>query len=134
MNDNVFHGYGVEVSLDNPDNFLKVMETLTRIGIASKKANTLYQSCHILHKKGRYAIVHFKEMFQLDGKTSDVTAEDLARRNRIATLLQEWNLVKVIDSLDKLDLAPMAQIKIIPFKDKNKWILEPKYTIGSKKY
>lgn len=134
MNDDVFNGHGIEVSLDNPDNFLKVMETLTRIGIASKKANTLYQSCHILHKKGRYAIVHFKEMFELDGKPSDITADDLARRNRIASLLHEWNLVKVNTSLDTLNLAPMSQIKIIPFKDKNKWILESKYTIGSKKY
>lgn len=134
MSEDVFRGHGVEVSLSEPDNFLKIMETLTRIGVASRKANTLYQSCHILHKQGRYAIVHFKEMFDLDGKASDITVEDIERRNRIAILLEEWNLLKIVDS-KKIsgDIAPMSQVKVVRFKDKDNWLFESKYTIGNKK-
>jgi hypothetical protein len=130
----IFNGVGVEVTLNKPDDFLKVRETLTRIGVAAKKENVLYQSAHILHKQGLYAIVHFKELFMLDGKPTDIVDNDLARRNTIAKLLEEWNLVKVIDP-DKIkeNLAPLAQIKIISFKEKNDWQLVAKYTIGRKK-
>jgi hypothetical protein len=129
-----FDGYvPVEISISNPDDFLKIRETLTRIGIASRKDNTLYQSCHILHKKGRYFIVHFKELFILDGKPSDLTTNDLQRRNTIAKLLQDWNLLKVLNPIEELVFAPLSQIKIIPFKDKESWSLVPKYNIGKKK-
>ena len=123
----------MEISISNPDDFLKIRETLTRIGIASRKDNTLYQSCHILHKKGRYFIVHFKELFILDGKPSDLTTNDLQRRNTIAKLLQDWNLLKVLNPIEELVFAPLSQIKIIPFKDKESWSLVPKYNIGKKK-
>ena len=122
----------LEVTLNEPDDFLKVRETLTRIGVASRKDNTLFQSCHILHKQGRYFIVHFKELFLLDGKKSNLEKNDIARRNTIATLMSDWGLVS-IDNRDRAQpLAPMRQIKIIPFKEKNNWTLQPKYNIGSK--
>lgn len=123
----------VEVEFQNPDDFLKVRETLTRIGVAAKKENVLYQSCHILHKQGKYYIVHFKELFLLDGKTSSLTDNDVARRNTIATLLEEWGLIKVIDVQRVQEpKAPISQIKIISFKDKDQWELVPKYNIGRK--
>ena len=123
----------VEVSLANPDDFLKVRETLTRIGVASRGENKLYQSCHILHKQGRYFIVHFKELFLLDGKTSDFSENDVQRRNRITKLLSDWGLVTVITEELIEDLAPINQIKILPYKEKAEWELIPKYSIGSKK-
>lgn len=123
----------VEVTLKSEEDFLKVRETLTRIGVASKKDNVLYQSCHILHKKGQYYIVHFKELFGLDGKPSNITEEDIGRRNTIANLLAEWDLVKLVDPTKSTEpTAPMSQIKIIPFKDKNDWDLVAKYNIGRK--
>ena len=124
----------VEVKIAEEKDFLKIKETLTRIGIASKKNNTLFQSCHILHKQGNYYIVHFKELFVLDGKPSNFTEEDKSRRNTIVSLLQEWGLVKIVDS-DKVKepKAPMNQIKIVTFKNKSNWTLEPKYNIGRKK-
>jgi hypothetical protein len=124
----------VEVKIAEEEDFLKIKETLTRIGVASRKDQKLYQSCHILHKQGKYYIVHFKELFALDGKPSDFTAEDKGRRNTIVQLLQEWGLVKVVDGeLIKDPKALMSQIKIIPHKDKNSWTLEAKYNIGRKK-
>ena len=123
----------VEVKLKNSEDFLKVKETLSRIGLASKKDNTLYQSCHILHKQGRYYIVHFKELFLLDGKQADLSEGDIGRRNRIACLLDEWELIEVInyDMIDE-NMSPLNQIKIIPFKEKSKWNLVTKYTIGNR--
>ena len=121
----------LEVILNEPDDFLKVRETLTRIGVASRKDKKLYQSCHILHKQGRYFIVHFKELFLLDGKKSNLEENDLARRNTIAQLMSDWGLI-TIDGQNVEPLAPMRQIKIIPFKEKNEWELCPKYNIGSK--
>ena len=121
----------LEVTLNEPDDFLKVRETLTRIGVASRKDNKLYQSCHILHKQGRYFIVHFKELFLLDGKKSNLEENDVARRNTIATLMSDWGLLS-IDNRDKLQpIAPLRQIKIISFKDKDQWDLCPKYNIGN---
>ena len=121
----------LEVTLNEPDDFLKVRETLTRIGVASRKDNKLYQSCHILHKQGRYFIVHFKELFLLDGKKSNLEENDVARRNTIATLMSDWGLLS-IEGRDKLEpIAPLRQIKIISFKDKNQWNLCPKYNIGN---
>lgn len=121
----------LEVTLNEPDDFLKVRETLTRIGVASRKDKKLYQSCHILHKQGRYFIVHFKELFLLDGKKSNLEENDVARRNTIAQLMSDWGLITIEQS--KVEpLAPMRQIKIIPFKEKNEWELCPKYNIGSK--
>jgi|TARA_B100001093_G_C26362041_1_gene814929 hypothetical protein len=122
----------LEIVLNEPDDFLKVRETLTRIGVASRKDKKLYQSCHILHKQGRYFIVHFKELFLLDGKKSDLEESDIARRNTIAQLMSDWGLI-TIDNNTKLDpLAPLRQIKIISFKDKDDWELCPKYNIGNK--
>ena len=121
----------LEVVLSEPDDFLKVRETLTRIGVASRKDKKLFQSCHILHKQGRYFIVHFKELFMLDGKKANLEENDLQRRNTIATLLSDWGLVDIEGSSD-LDCAPLRQIKIIPFKEKNNWELCPKYNIGNK--
>jgi len=122
----------LEVHLGEPDDFLKVKETLTRIGVASRRENKLYQSCHILHKQGRYFIVHFKELFLLDGKKSNLEESDIARRNSIATLLSDWGLV-TLESPEKLNpIAPLRQIKIITFKDKDNWELCPKYNIGVK--
>lgn len=120
----------IEIRLKREDDFLKVKETLTRIGVASKKANILFQSCHILHKKGQYYIVHFKEMFALDGKDTTMTDEDVSRRNMIAKLLSDWGLIEIIEPHKMIDLAPMNQIRVIPFKDKENWILQQKYSIG----
>jgi len=122
----------LEVTLEEPDDFLKVRETLTRIGVASRKDNTLFQSCHILHKQGRYFIVHFKELFLLDGKKSNLEENDIARRNTIATLMSDWGLLSIDDKDKAQPLAPLRQIKIIPFKEKNNWTLQPKYNIGNK--
>jgi len=121
----------LEVTLNEPDDFLKIRETLTRIGVASRKDNKLYQSCHILHKQGRYFIVHFKELFLLDGKKSNLEENDVARRNTIATLMSDWGLL-TIEGREKLEpIAPLRQIKIISFKDKDQWELCPKYNIGN---
>lgn len=122
----------LEVTLSEPDNFLKVRETLTRIGIASKKDNTLYQSCHILHKQGRYFIVHFKELFALDGKDSNITSGDIERRNAIASLLQDWELLKIVNPNKADSKASLSQIKVVSFKEKNDWNLVAKYNIGKK--
>ena len=122
----------LEVTLNEPDYFLKVRETLTRIGVASRKDRKLFQSCHILHKQGRYFIVHFKELFLLDGKKSNLEENDVARRNTIATLMSDWGLISIEDKTVAEPLAPMRQIKIIPFKEKNDWELCPKYNIGNK--
>ena len=123
----------VEVTLKEPDDFLKVRETLTRIGVASRKEKKLYQSCHILHKKGKYYIVHFKELFALDGKPSNMTTNDAQRRNRIARLLSDWGLIVVSSPVADTDLAPLNQIKVLSYKDKGEWNLESKYNIGKKK-
>ena len=123
----------VDVSLSEPDDFLKVRETLTRIGVASRKERKLYQSCHILHKQGRYYIVHFKELFALDGKKTNLTVNDVQRRNRIAQLLSDWGLVSVVEATSIEDIAPLNQIKVLSFKDKDEWTLESKYNIGRKK-
>jgi hypothetical protein len=122
-----------EVTLVKPDDFLKVRETLTRIGIASRKEKTLFQSCHILHKQNRYFIVHFKELFALDGKHTDITENDIERRNSIASLLSDWGLIKILNPNSILDQAPLSQIKIISYKDKDEWNLQSKYNIGRKK-
>ena len=122
----------LEVTLKEPDDFLKVRETLTRVGVASRKERKLYQSCHILHKRGKYYIVHFKELFALDGKPTNITSNDVQRRNRIAKLLSDWGLVE-ISGEDTGDLAPLNQIKVLSFKDKGEWTLESKYNIGKKK-
>ena len=123
----------VEVTLNEPDDFLKVRETLTRIGVASRKEKKIYQSCHILHKQGRYFLVHFKELFALDGKHANLTINDVQRRNRIAQLLADWGLVGVVDVVRIQDIAPLNQIKVLSYKDKGDWILETKYNIGAKK-
>lgn len=123
----------VEVQLNEPDDFLKVRETLTRIGVASRKEQKLYQSCHILHKQGRYFIVHFKELFALDGKHANLTANDIQRRNRITQLLSDWGLIEVVKAESIADIAPLNQIKVLSFKEKDKWTLETKYNIGKKK-
>ena len=131
--ENLFKGVGIEISLPSPDSFLKVKETLTRIGISSRKEKKLYQSCHILHKQGRYSILHFKELFILDGKNDTFSDEDKARRNTIVNLLEEWSLIEVVDTNKSQDpIAPLNQIKIISHKDKDNWILEAKYNIGKK--
>lgn len=121
----------LEVTLSEPDDFLKVRETLTRIGVASRKENRLFQSCHILHKQGRYFIVHFKELFLLDGKKSNLEVTDIQRRNTIATLLQDWGLIDIQNPEVAQDCAPMRQIKIIGFREKDEWELCPKYNIGN---
>ena len=123
----------VEVTLNEPDDFLKVRETLTRIGVASRKEKKIYQSCHILHKQGRYFLVHFKELFALDGKHANLTSNDVQRRNRIAQLLVDWGLVGIVSADTIQDVAPLNQIKVLSYKDKGDWILETKYNIGSKK-
>ena len=122
-----------EISLNEPDDFLKVRETLTRIGVASRKEKKIYQSCHILHKQGRYFLVHFKELFALDGKHANLTSNDVQRRNRIAQLLSDWGLVEVLNTDQIKDIAPLNQIKVLAYRDKGDWILETKYNIGSKK-
>lgn len=121
----------LEVTLSEPDDFLKVRETLTRIGVASRRESKLFQSCHILHKQGRYFIVHFKELFLLDGKPSNLMENDLKRRNTIVTLLSDWGLVDPVNAEQLRDTAPLRQIKIISYRDKDNWILEPKYNIGN---
>ena len=127
-------GYNpLEVTLVQPDDFLKVRETLTRIGVASRKDKVLFQSCHILHKQGRYYIVHFKELFALDGKPADLSENDLQRRNTIAKLLFDWGLVQILNQDKFVDIAPLSQIKIIAFKDKGEWDLQTKYNIGKKR-
>ena len=121
----------LEVTLNEPDDFLKIRETLTRIGVASRKDNKLFQSCHILHKQGRYFIVHFKELFLLDGKPSNLIENDIQRRNTITTLLSDWGLVTMVKPSQAKDVAPLRQIKVIPFKEKSQWELWPKYNIGN---
>ncbi len=123
----------VEVALGQPDDFLKVRETLTRIGVASRKERKLYQSCHILHKQGKYYIVHFKELFALDGKKTNLSLNDVQRRNRIIQLLSDWGLIDVVTPEKIEDVAPLNQIKVLSFKDKDDWTLESKYNIGRKK-
>jgi hypothetical protein len=123
----------VEVTLNEPDDFLKVRETLTRIGVASRKEKKIYQSCHILHKQGRYFLVHFKELFALDGKHANLTQNDVQRRNRIAQLLADWGLINIVEASKIQDVAPLNQIKVLAYRDKGDWILETKYNIGSKK-
>ena len=132
-NEDIFKGVGIEVSLPTPDSFLKIKETLTRIGISSRKEKKLYQTCHILHKQGRYTILHFKELFILDGKKNTFTEEDLARRNTIVNLLNEWELVTITheDAIGDT-VAPINQIKILSHKEKSNWTLEAKYNIGKK--
>lgn len=133
MYDNLIEGF-IEIILQEPEDFLKVKETLTRIGIASKKDKTLYQSCHILHKKGRYYLCHFKELFALDGKFSDISENDLGRRNVIAKLLQDWKLITLVSpSSVESPTVPLTQIKILPYKEKVNWILTQKYSIGNQK-
>ena len=122
----------LEVTIKQPDDFLKVRETLTRIGVASRKDKTLYQSCHILHKQGKYYITHFKELFALDGKKSTLVENDIQRRNTIALLLQDWNLIEVVNTSMVENKAPLSQIKVLPFKEKNEWNLVAKYNIGKK--
>jgi hypothetical protein len=134
MEKDLFRGVGVEIRLPESDNFLKVKETLTRVGIASRKEKKLYQSCHILHKQGRYAILHFKELFILDGKENNFSDEDKARRNTIVNLLEEWGLIEIVDPSTSQDpIAPLSQIKVLSHKDKNEWELAAKYNIGKKK-
>ena len=123
----------IEVILKEPDDFLKVRETLTRIGVASRKEKKIYQSCHILHKQGKYYIVHFKELFALDGKKANLFVNDIQRRNRISQLLSDWGLVSVVDPSTIEDCAPLSQIKVLSYKDKGDWTLESKYNIGKKK-
>tara|TARA_B100000427_G_scaffold146147_1_gene121524 strand:- start:342 stop:764 length:423 start_codon:yes stop_codon:yes gene_type:complete len=123
----------VEVGLKEPDDFLKVRETLTRIGVASRKEKKLYQSCHILHKQGRYYIVHFKELFALDGKKANLSVNDVQRRNRIVQLLSDWGLVSMVTKDVIADVAPLSQIKVLAYKEKGDWTLESKYNIGKKK-
>ena len=123
----------IEVTLNEPDDFLKVRETLTRIGVASRKEKKIYQSCHILHKQGRYYIVHFKELFALDGKRANLTHNDVQRRNRIIQLLTDWGLIRVVNEKKITDIAPLNQIKVLAYKEKHEWILETKYNIGKKK-
>ncbi len=123
----------VEVILNEPDDFLKVRETLTRIGVASRKEKKLYQSCHILHKQGRYYLVHFKELFALDGKHANLTVNDIQRRNRITQLIADWGLITIVNPDQISDIAPLNQIKVLSYKEKDEWILETKYNIGKKK-
>ena len=133
--DDLFKGMGIEIKLKKDDDFLKVKETLTRIGVASKKDKTLYQSCHILHKRGRFAIVHFKELFVLDGKESDISENDIARRNTIANLLAQWGLIELVVPVapSEQPVASITQIKIVKYSEKSQWNLDAKYSIGKKK-
>jgi len=137
MSENLEHKWSpdqmVEVTLKEPDDFLKVRETLTRIGVASRKEKKIYQSCHILHKQGKYYIVHFKELFALDGKRANLFVNDVQRRNRIAQLLKDWGLIELVDDSAVEDCAPLSQIKVLSYKDKGEWTLESKYNIGKKK-
>ena len=134
MNEDIFGGCGVEIELLDEDGFLKVKETLTRIGVASRKDKKLYQSCHILHKQGRYAIMHFKELFLLDGKTNNFSEEDRGRRNTITNLLEEWGLIKTL-SPEQVEspVAPLSQVKVLPYREKSEWELVAKYSIGRKR-
>ena len=122
----------LEVTIKQPDDFLKIRETLTRIGVASRKDKTLYQSCHILHKQGKYFIVHFKELFALDGKNATLSENDIQRRNTIAILLQDWSLIDIVKKESAENKAPLSQIKVLPFKEKNEWNVSAKYNIGKK--
>ena len=122
----------LEVTIKQPDDFLKIRETLTRIGVASRKDKTLYQSCHILHKQGKYFITHFKELFALDGKKTTLTENDIQRRNTISILLQDWNLIDIVERSQAENKAPLSQIKVLPFKEKKEWTLSAKYNIGKK--
>ena len=122
----------LEVTIKQPDDFLKIRETLTRIGVASRKDKTLYQSCHILHKQGKYYIIHFKELFALDGKKATLVENDIQRRNTIAILLQDWNLINIVKPEEAENKAPLSQIKVLPFKEKKEWTLSAKYNIGKK--
>jgi len=131
--EDIFSGHGIEIDIKEKDDFLKIRETLTRMGVSSRKENKLFQSCHILHKRGRYAILHFKELFLMDGLQSDITDNDLERRNTIVGLLEEWDLLEILDeNYDDLTKASLAQIKIIPHREKAEWELIPKYHIGKK--
>lgn len=131
--DDIFKGYGIEITLPSPEHFLKIKETLTRIGISSKKDKTLYQSCHILHKQGRYAIMHFKELFVLDGKNNNFTDEDKARRNTIVNLLAEWNLIDIVNPNQSEDpILPLNKLKILTHNEKSEWMLLTKYQVGKK--
>lgn len=134
MTTDIFEGYGVEITLRSQQDFLKIRETLTRIGVESRKSKTLFQSCHILHKQGRYAIIHFKELFLMDGKHADLCDNDIERRNTIVNLLREWKLVDLVeeDAFDMEPKAPMSQIKVIPYRCKDEWVLEAKYNIGKR--
>lgn len=135
MKEDIFGGYGVEITLENEEAFLKIRETLTRIGVASRKDKTLFPSCYILHKRGFYRIVHFKELFALDGRPTDISENDLARRNTITLLLQDWELLKVADEKSiENDTVDLSQIKILTHKEKKDWIINHKYSIGNKKY
>jgi hypothetical protein len=135
MDDNLFKGFGVQILLEDDDSFLKVRETLTRIGIASRKEKTLFPSCYILHKRGQYAILHFKELFALDGKPTDICENDVARRNTIALLLQDWELLKISDNKEiENNVVDMSQIKILTHKEKSEWNISHKYSVGAKKY
>jgi hypothetical protein len=130
--EDIFNGLGVEITLKSDDDFLKVRETLTRMGISSRKENKLYQSCHILHKRGRYAIMHFKELFEMDGLESNISDEDIGRRNAISNLLEEWELLKIIEPIEEDEpVVDVRKIKIISHKDKDDWELIPKYHIGN---
>ena len=129
---NVPNYKAIEIELFDPDDFLKIRETLTRIGVASRKDRTLYQSCHILHKQGRYFIVHFKELFALDGKKAELSENDLERRNTVARLLEDWGLLEIINPQDCENVAPLSQIKVLSFSEKNDWHLVAKYNIGKK--
>ena len=132
--DDIFKGLGIEVSLNESEDFLKIKETLTRIGVSSRKEKKLYQSCHILHKRGRYVILHFKELFELDGLESNISDEDIGRRNTIVNLLQDWGLLAIVDVEDSKDpVVSLAKMKIIPHREKDDWDLVPKYHIGRKK-
>lgn len=131
--ENIFRGYGVEVLLNSPEDFLKIAETLTRVGVAARNENKLYQTCHILHKRGRYAIMHFKEMMALDGNETNYSAEDEARRNKIVQLLEQWRLVQPISLKAIADQIDISKIKVIPHREKRAWTLVPKYTIGRRK-
>jgi hypothetical protein len=133
MTSDLFRGLGIEITLDAAEDFLLVKETLLRIGIASKKENILYPSCNILHKQGRYAILHFKEMFLMDSKDANITEDDIDRRNTIVSLLAEWELLRIIDPSLVEKKAPMSSIKVLAFKDKKDWVISPKYTIGGSK-
>ena len=130
--EDIFQGLGVEIELQSKDDFLKVRETLTRMGVSSRKENKLYQSCHILHKRGRYAIIHFKELFEMDGLESDMSDSDVGRRNTIVNLLEEWGLLKIIEPIEEDEpVAKVGHIKIISYKNKDDWELIPKYHIGN---